>query len=292
MTLSEGWYVDGVRLDRWADVDDENGVTVENRTGWDDVPGLRGEDVTLLGVHGNAWRRKRYGPGRKTLTLAVNGVTAGTYGHGVPGTALGRRAASEQALDNLLRMFAPRHRLLSVERVHADGSHRRADCEVTSALTPVPVGDTAYKMSVELSVPGSFWEDVDPVTHLVDYDPVVGGSQDLEVYSLAGQTAPCTDAVVTVTGPCTTVSIVDAETGSGFSYGALSGAETLVVDSGAWTAVVGSTSVITSVALTDQVMIELGPAPSDDMGPSVTINATGTSAGFTVSFTTHRKWLR
>jgi len=291
MALTEGWYVDGARLDRWAQVTDDNGVTIENRDGWDDVPGLRGEDTTLLGVHGTSWRRKRYGPGKKTLTLAVNGTGAG--GHVAPVTGLERRAASEQALDELLRAFAPRHRLLQVERVHADGSRRVAGCEVVSALAPKPIGDTAYRLSVELSVPGSFWEDTDPVTHRVDYDTSTGGEQTMEVYSLAGQTAPCSDAVVTVTGPCSTVSVYDEETGSGFAYAsALSGAESLVVDSGAWTAVVGATSVITSLVLTDQVIIELAPAPAPNRGPSVLVATTGASDGFSVAFETHRKWLR
>lgn len=290
-SLDEGWYVDGELLDRWGSVTDDNGVFVADRAGWDDVPGLRGEDVTLLGRHGTSWRRKRYGPGKKTLNIVVNGT--GSYGWDVPSTDRLQRAAYEEALDSLLRMFSPRHRLLSVERVHANGDRRQADCEVVSVLTPQAVGNTAGRMSVELSVPGSFWEDVDPTTYRLPYVVGTGGSQTLEVYSLAGQTAPCADPVVVVTGPCLTIAVHDYETGSGFSYGsALTGAETLTVNADTFTATVNSTSVLTSLTLADQQLLELVSAPGVDRGPKVTVAATGVSTGFTVAFTTRRKWLR
>jgi hypothetical protein len=294
-TLTEGWYVDGVRLDRYAVVDDDNGVSLDDRAGWDDIPGLRGENVTLLGRHGDLWRRKKYGPGRKTLNLTVHGTT-GVDGWTVPATSRLQRAAYEANLDALLRLFAPRHRLLSVERVHANGDRRQADCEVTSVIAPEPVGMTAGRISVELAVPGSFWEDVDATSYRVAFDVAVGGSQDLEVYSLAGQTAPCADPVVVVTGPCTSVAVHDTDTGSGWTYSSAIGAgDTLTVDAGEFTAVLddGSpASVITGLVLADQQLLEVVPAPATDRGPEVTVTAAGVSSGFTVVFTTRRKWLR
>ena len=293
-TLAEGWYIDGVRLDRYAVVDDNNGVSLNDRAGWDDVPGLRGENVTLLGRHGELWRRKTYGPGRKTLNLTVHGTSED--GWTVPSTDRLQRAAYEEALDALLRIFAPRHRLLSVERVHANGDRRQADCEVTSVIAPEAVGMTAGRLSVELVIPGSFWEDVDPISYRLPYNTTTGGSQDLEVYSLAGQTAPCADAVVTITGPCSTVSVNDTETGSGFTYAvAISAGHTLTVDAGAFTAVLDDgtpASVITDLELADQQLLEIVPAPALDRGPEVTVVTTGASSGFTVVFETRRKWLR
>lgn len=293
-TLAEGWYIDGARLDRYAVADDDNGVSLDSREGWDDTPSMRGDNAVLLGQHGESWRRKKFGPGRKTLNLTVHGT--GPDGWSVPETDRGQRAAYEESVDALLRMFSPRHRLLLVERVHANGDRRQAYCEVTSVIAPQTVGMTAGRMSIELVVPGSFWEDVDAVSYRMPYNTSVGGAQDLEVYSLAGQTAPCADGIITITGPCTTVGIHDAETGSGFGYDTPIGAgDTLTVDAGAFTAVHDDgtpASAITGLVLADQQILEIVPAPSLDRGPDVTVTATGTSAGFSVVFETRRKWLR
>lgn len=293
-TLAEGWYIDGVRLDRYAVVDDHNGVSIDDRAGWDDTPGMRGGNITLLGRHGELWRKKTYGPGRRTLNLTVHGT--GADGWSVPATDRLQRAAYEEALDALLRIFAPRHRLLSVERVHANGDRRQADCEVTSVIAPEALGMTAGRLSVELVIPGSFWEDVDAVSYRLPYNVVTGGSQDLEVYSLAGQTAPCADAVVTITGPCSTVQVHDTEIGSGFTYSvAISAGQTLTVDAGAFTAILDDgtpASVITDLELADQQLLEIVPAPAIDRGPEVTVVTTGATSGFSVVFETRRKWLR
>jgi hypothetical protein len=291
ITKAEGWWIDGVRLDRWGVVNDDNGVILSDRKGWDDTPGVRGSNTVLLGAHGESWRRKKFGPGRKTLAITVNGT--GAYGWDVPATGILQRAAYEEALDALLRLFSKRHEPLSVERVHANGDRRQADCEVVTVITPEAIGDTAGRMTVELSVHGGFWEDTDATTHALQYDVAGANSQDCEVYSLAGQTAPCADPVIVVTGPCTTLSVTDTETGEGFSYAtALSGADTLTVDAGAWTALNGATSVITDLVLSGQQILEIVPAPADNRGPTVTVNAPGATAGFTVTLTTRRKWLR
>jgi hypothetical protein len=86
------------------------------------------------------------------------------------------------------------------------------------------------------------------------------------VFSLIGQTAPCADPVVTITGPCTSVTVRDTETGSGFTYAtSMSGADTLVVDAGAFTAVLNptgaNTSVLTGVTMYDAQLLEIVPAP-------------------------------
>jgi len=291
ITKAEGWWIDGVRLDRWGVVNDDNGVILGDRKGWDDTPGVRGSNAVLLGAHGESWRRKKFGPGRKTLNITVNGT--GAYGWDVPATPALRRAAYEENLDAMLRLFSKRHEPLSVERVYASGDRRQADCEVITVITPDILDDTAARMSVELAVPGAFWADVDPTTHALQYDVAGANSQDCEVYSLVGQTAPCADPVIVVTGPCTTLSITDTETGEGFSYAtALSGADTLTVDAGAWTALNGATSVITDLVLSGQQILEIVPAPASNRGPSVTVNAPGSTAGFTVALTTRRKWLR
>ena len=282
--LTEGWYIDGVRLD-------DHGVIIEDRNGWDDVAGMRGSNVTLLGRHGTAWRRKRYDEAKKVLTISVNGV--GADGWSIPETGRKQRALYEQNLDVLLRLLSPRHRMLRVERVHANGDRRQADCEIVSALTPDTFGDTYGQISLELVVPGVFWEDVDPTGHRVPYNGALGGTQVVEVYSLAGQTAPCGDPIVAITGPATSISVHDTLTGSGFTYAdPLVGGEVLTIDAGAFTALKGATSVLTALTLADQQILELAPAPAVTRGPDVTIVGAGTSAATSIVFTTRRKWLR
>lgn len=279
---AEGWFIDGEPLESYA-------VVIENRDGWDDTPAVRGDDTELLGRHGRSWRRKKYDPGRKTLAIAVHGVDdAG----GVPAGGSAQRARYEQNLDALIRVFSVRHRPLLVERVHADGSRRQAQCEVTSALTPAVSGNTYGLLSVEFAVPGVFWEDVDASTYTVPYDVAVGGTQSLEVFSLQGQTGYCADATVTVTGPCATVSVKDHGTGMGFTYGAIASGASLVIDAGAFVASVGGVSVLTDLVLDDTQILELSPAPQTYRGPAVSVATTGASAGFGVKFVTRRKWLR
>jgi hypothetical protein len=93
---AEGWYIDGEPLESHA-------VVLENRTGWDDTPEVRGDDVELLGRHGRSWRRKKYGPGRKTLAVAVHGVDEAGL---VPAEGSAQRARYERNLDALIRTFA------------------------------------------------------------------------------------------------------------------------------------------------------------------------------------------
>jgi hypothetical protein len=288
VALSEGWYIDGTSLASF-------GTVIETRDGWDDVPGMRGENTVLLGAHGESWRRKKYGPGTKPLTISVNGVL--DDGWSLPATGSARRALYEANLESLLRLLAPRHRLLDVTRVYADGSRRRASCEVTGEITPQTGGDTYGQISLELVVPGAFWEDVDPATYQVPYNIGTGGTQTLEVFSLIGQTAPCADPVVTITGPCTSVTVRDSETGSGFTYATpLVGGDILVLDAGAFTAQLNpagaNTSMLTSVTMYDAQLLEIVPAPQAYRGPTVDVTTAGASSGFTVTFTTKRKWLR
>jgi hypothetical protein len=286
--LTEGWYVDGVSVE-------EYGAVLETRDGWDDVPAMRGSNAVLLGRHGTSWRRKRYEPGVKSLTVGVHGADTSTWA--APATGAAQRALYERNLDSLLRMFAPRHRLLDVVRVHADGSKRHADCEVTSAFAPSVQGQSYGQVSIELGVPGTFWEDADATSHRLSYDVAAGGEQAVEAFSFSGQTGYCTDATVVVTGPCSTVSVYDTETGSGFAYPSAIGAgQTLTVDSGAFTAVLDDgtpASVLTDLTLTSSpVLLEISPAPFSYRGPTLTVTTTGAGSGFAVVVTGRRKWLR
>jgi len=280
---AEGWYIDGTPLE-------EFGRVIENRDGWDDTPPLRGENVVLLGRHGESPRRMKYGPGRKTLAVAVHGVNEDWTAPSEPGP---QRALYEKNLDGLLRLIRPRPGMIPVLRVYADGSRRTALCQVINALTPStnPHEYTYGQVSFELNVPGSFWLDEDARTYRLPYDVAGPDVQTVEAYSLAGGTAPCSDAVVTITGPCDSISVRDAENGSGFSYGPLDGSDTLVVDAGAFSAVRNATPVLTDLTIYDE-LLELSAAPTENRGPAVTISAPGKGPAFRVVIEARRAWLR
>jgi hypothetical protein len=284
--VAEGWLINGEPLETYA-------RTIDSRDGWDDTPPLRGDNLVLFGRHGQLRRRKRFDPGRKSLTFTLHGTDETGA---IPQLDSKRRARYEAALDGLLRLlFPPGGGAFTVTRVYADGSRRQAECEVVSALTPSVMNDDTGRVTVDLSIPGSFWEDVDATTYRLATS-TVGTVQTVEVYSLAGQTGPCGDPVVVVTGPCTAVTVRDTLTGSGFTYaGAIGSGQTLTVDAGAFTAVFDDgtpASVLTDLTTYDAQLLEVSAAPSAVRGPSVDVTLTGATTATSVVFTTRRKWLR
>jgi hypothetical protein len=282
--LPEGWYFreDRIPLEAF-------GRFLEDRTGWDDTPPLRGDNTVLLGRHGEVSRRKRYGPGRKPLVVAVHGVLEDLS---VPVEGTAQRALYEKNLDGLLRVISPRQGAFPVLRVYADGSRRTALCEVTNELTPAVNGYTYGAVSFDLIVPGSFWLDEDALSYELPYDVAGADAQTVEVYSLAGQTAPCADPVVTITGPCDSVSVADPITGSGFGFDALDAGQVLVVDAAAFSATLDGGSVLTDLDLYAGELLEISAAPTSDRGPDLVVTAPGKGSGFSVVIEARRAWLR
>lgn len=286
-TTGEGWYIDDVYLS-------DLGTLIEPRDGWDDTPPVRGENSTLLGYDGVGWREKVYDVGRKTITIGIHGAEWDGRNWLVPSTGSAQRAMYEANLDALLRVIGVRHRPLVVERIYPDGSRRRANCEVTAPITPATTGNTYGQVQFELVVVDAFWEDAEELSQRLPY--VVGGDaeQRLEVYSLRGQTAPCADAELTITGPCTSVSVVDELTGRGFTYAPdLDADDVLVIQpDGRFAATVNDVSVITDVSFTGATLLKISPAPSPVEGPAVVVTTAGATSGFTITARTRGKYLR
>jgi hypothetical protein len=286
-TAGEGWYIDGTYLS-------DLGTLIEPRDGWDDTPPTRGDNSVLLGYDGVAWREKLYDAGRKTITIGIHGAVWDGLTWLVPAVGSDQRALYEANLDALLRVIGVRHRPLVVERIYPDGSRRRASCEVTGPITPATTGNTYGQVQFELIVIDAFWEDAEELSSRLPY--VVGGAaqQRLEVYSLRGQTAPCQDAEVTVTGPCSSVTVVDELTGRGFTYAdALDADDVLVVQpDGRFAATVDDVSVITDVEFDGPGLLKISPAPAPLVGPAVLVTTSGATSGFTVTLRTRGKYLR
>lgn len=282
----EGWWIDGVYL---ADIG-----TFMGKEGWDDTAAARGENQELLGIEGVAWREKLLGAGQIPITLGIHGARWDGFQWLVPDRASAERALYEANLDRLLRLIGRRNREIVAMRVYPDGSRRQCRAEVTPSITPQMTGDAFGQVQFVLTVLGGVMEDVDQITSRLAYRVTGPDTQTLEVFSLEGQTASCADAEVTVYGPCTSVSIVDAETGRGVSYpAALSSSDVLVIQpDGRFAATKNGTSVITSVQFSGSRLLRLSPAPDRSTGPSVIVNAPGKSAGFQVTVRSRSKWLR
>src|SRR5688500_13668413 len=99
MALTEGWYIDGKALE-------DLGRVIEIRDGWADTPQVRGENTVLAGPHGESWRRKTFGPGQKTITMAIHGSLDDSFT--IPAEGSDQRAAYESNLDDLIRLLTPR----------------------------------------------------------------------------------------------------------------------------------------------------------------------------------------
>jgi hypothetical protein len=282
----EGWWIDGVYLGDLG--------TMVLADGWDDVAQSRGENQQLLGIDGAAFRPKLRDVGSKTIQMGVHGANWDGYQWIIPGSTTAQRALYEANLDRLLRLIGTTHRELLVERIYPDGSKRRAKCEATGQITPARQADSYGEIQFQLNVLGGVWEDVDEITSTLAYKVAGPNAQTLEVFSLIGQTAACADAEVTIHGPCSSVSIVDAETGLGCTYPAsLSSSDVLVIQpDGRFAITKNGTSVITAVSFSGNRLLRISPAPNDSTGPSVIVTAPGKGAQFSVTVRSRAKWLR
>lgn len=282
----EGWWIDGVYL---GDIG-----TQMFADGWDDVAQARGENAQLLGLDGASFRPKLRDVGTKTIQMGVHGARWDGYQWIMPGSETAQRALYESNLDTLLRLIGVSFRELEVQRIYPDGSRRRAKCEVTGQITPSRKADSYGEVQFTLIVLGGIWEDVDDLTSKLAYKVTGANSQTLEVFSLEGQTAACADAEVTVHGPCTSVTITDAQTGLGCTYpSSLSSSDVLVIQpGGAFKATKNGTNVITAMQFSGARLLRISPAPDASTGPSVVVNAPGKGAQFAVTVRSRAKWLR
>lgn len=196
------WIADGVSLSTLA-------WNVKNRSaGWK-VPGRRGANLVLPGVHGAQWTPgKPYEQGNVVLTMWAAGCNL----DGSVPTDKNRRKKMEENLDALTRLFATPSFVLSKTR--ADGTTRSAFVEVVAAIDFTSMaGGTRAEFGVEMVVPGSFWLEAADTTQTV----LVGGTgaqnKVLSFSSFDVATAPLVGAQYEVLGPANWPKLTDPVTG-------------------------------------------------------------------------------
>lgn len=235
MTNTSRWpvTVDGVRLDTYA-------WNIRTRAGRDLTAQVKTANIDVPSLDGELWvPGKKVGPGRLVLKMWVQGCDA----NGAVPADQDTYWQYRQNLDALRLMFGVRHRQLLVQQTirTSPAVIREALCEVTAVIDPETVVPSVYaaEMTVELSVPGAWWQDP------VDTDWDSGGSlvsaavQNLT--SFAGATAPMNEGYLVLDGPATNPVWTDQPSGHFVALDrALLTGEQWVVDMTNWTSKIGT----------------------------------------------------
>lgn len=267
----ERWLVDGYELTLGA------GLEVEYRAGLYAPPGPVGDNPRFPGVTGVMWVPKVHGPGHFVLSIFAEGVN---------------RAAFEAQWDELLRQVCRPWELLRWERHLADGTVRYCDGEVVSDLGPTPIGQVATRASIEVGVPGGYFESPAAV---IATPAGAGLPKTLVLSAFATATAPMETLVYTITGPITDPVIVDVTAGvdgPSFTYtGTVPDGAQLVIDAANWEITgVGFTPDMAGVAHTNVRYMLVRP-PRVGQTPTVQLRGSGGGAGTALSVAGRARFL-
>lgn len=245
--------VDGIRLDNYAHA-------ITTRNGWDNTPGLVGENARIPGRDGEIWRSKDYGTGRMVLELFIGGTDA--FGAVPAGSTEDRTLRAN--IDKLLSVFGRRGVLLTVDKEMEDGSVRRNFGEVGVVLSPEYFDANAVALlTVELIFPDPLWRATSNTT--------ATGTGALTAFT--GITAPISDAVITVTGPATNPRLTDTVSGAWIQYtGTLAAGATWIVNCATFVSTVAGSSAVAATTFNP------GPrffslTPNSSLTPSVTLSS-------------------
>ncbi|MGW3181648.1 hypothetical protein ACWDD9_20470 [Kitasatospora sp. NPDC001119] len=271
----ERWLVDGY------DLTDGLVRDVEYRAGLTGTPAVIGANATVPNKTGELWRPKHHGPGKFTLALWLAPTTGGWQD-------------VEAAWEDLLRVVARPHRLLTFERHTAAGQIRRCEGEVLSALTPAPLGQSGMRISLEVNVPAGYWASADTSTHATG--PGAPVPQDLVLTEFADATAPMEQLAYLLTGPITAPTVTDttdATGGDSFTYtGQIGAGQSLTVDAATWQ-LTGTGGLVPDpgrLTNTGPAFLRLAPG-RPGKPPSVRLNGTNTGPTTRLAVTGHRAYL-
>ncbi|MEV4177010.1 hypothetical protein [Nonomuraea sp. NPDC049709] len=134
-----------------------------------------------------------------SLVFTVTGATPAGGDGGFP--------QLEADLEALSALLGVRHRLMNL-RYQAGSMVRVADVTVIAASEPeLWVGAARARLAAVIEVPSVYWRDETTATWTGNAD-----LDDLLITTLAGSTAPITDALIRVTGPISSMTVTDVAT--------------------------------------------------------------------------------
>ncbi|MFG2076983.1 hypothetical protein [Nonomuraea maritima] len=185
------------------------------------LPGLRQVEVK---VPGRAGELPILGLDHETTTMPL---VLTVYGR-TPSGAPGGYEQMEHNLEALGAVLGVKHRLMKLTFV-AGTVVRQADVILDGISEPEINTDAAMaRLTAVMRIPGVYWRDLFDTT----WSGAVNAADQL-VTTLAGSTAPITDAVVRVTGPAVNPAVTDVATGGTVSRSSgLSAGQRLLIDCG------------------------------------------------------------
>lgn len=296
---SESWSFDGQPLSfyvggnkiwdlrTWNGLDNVPGVNISG-SGSGSSSGTNGM-FQLAQSHGEFWYPQYYTATTKLLTMHV---TSNNMSTGAPGASIDAcRQNFDLNFDTLTRIFGRRRNLSTVLRSMSDGSVRKALVTVDAVNNPVLVPPTDALITVELTMPDSFWRDATDTTL-----QTVAAAFSGVLTSFAAATAPMNDLQFNITGPVTNPRITDNESGSWVQYtGTVAAGKVLVlhntnmgIDDGGsgWAPVLGN-----MVHAGDSNWLTLYPSVVNG-GVSITFGGTATSGATALAIVGHKKYMR
>ena len=270
------------------------GFGASTRTGRYSVPGVRGENLVLAGSSGSQFvRNKPFEEGAGSLSLWAIGATTSQTGERVlPPTMALRRAAFEENMQTLMRLFTRPHRLSTIRTAQPDGSIRRAQVEWREWSEPeVQAGGTRAEWTISYTIPGVWWEDVSATTQST---PPSSNWPVLNLTNFAGMTGIIDDAQISVTGPVVNPRIQDMETGQWVQYsGTVSAGQTWTVDCGAFTSTLSGVNALANTTHSGGFrFLTISNCYGSNNYPRLQMVQGGSLGGTTsLSVTARRKWV-
>lgn len=199
------------------------------------VPPGRGNNPESPGRHGSLYvPNKRFGEGELTVPMWALGCNDDGS------VAANQRLTVRNNIEEVLRLFYRRDRLVTLVQTLPDGSSRQCSAECVGAMDfNAQAGGTRAEFTVELRVPAAFWRDVTQFTWSSAAALTTGSG--LVISYLDNATAPLDDAIVVVHGPATNPQIAAVGSGTYVWYeGTIASGTDWRVDCAEWTSRVGS----------------------------------------------------
>lgn len=276
--------VDGVRIDTYA-------FNIVSRTGRYNIPSNRGANYTLPGRNGVVYvPNKPTEPLQTGFAMWVVGTDplTGT----IPRTHAQKRTQFESNMNTLLRTFSRKSGLLRIVAAQPDGSTRECYAELSDAVAPtIQAGGTRSELAVVFDIPSGSWQD----TSMTASTSPVGASlpKTWDITELAGMTALCEDAVVTVTGPIINPRVTDTDTGAYVQLNLTLGTGDIwVVDAGAFTSRVNSADALPNTIHKGHYRyIVISPTSYGRALPQLVLSGSGGGSTTKFSVMARRKWL-
>lgn len=247
------------------------------------VPGMRGENVTMPGVHGS---RQTIGKVYSENTLTFNMWAVGAN---LDGTMPANKDAERKCLENLdilSRLFSLP--FLDVRQTLNDGTIRQCDAEVVQAIDfSTMAGGTRAEFAVELVVPKAFWFDLTTTVQSLPTGAV--STKMLNFTSFAAATAPIVGGVYEVTGPVASPTLANPDTGQWVKLNAtVPAGQVWRVDSANWTSTLNGVNQLSKTTHgLGTTFLDLTP---NTIGPKIYFTGGSTTTATAVKVTAKRAY--